>query len=145
MIWSMKPVSRQCENVEFTIITFARRERLRMRRDGDGTVIVAGRLGHLYEAAPGLMALMIMPDPPRGRYWGCLRQRLKQCGFEILQDADGEGSAGFDPYDRTQIPLAIKAAGVRRIPKRSPIQLEAARRGLLAANLAKKRLNGAAK
>ena len=116
-----------------------------MRRDVDGTVIVLGRFGHLYEAAPGVVGVMVAPNPPRERYWGCIRQRLEQCGFEILQNCDGEGTAAFDPYDRIQIELAIKAVGVKRIQKRSPVQLEAAMRGLRAANVVKNRLKCAAR
>jgi hypothetical protein len=136
----MKDEHEICGCSERTILAFAQRERLRARRDVDGAVVVPGRFGQLFEYSGGVMGLMIMPKPPRSRYWGALRRRLEDCGLSIRQDCDGEGTATFDPNNHEQSNLAIRAAGIKRIQKRSPEQLEAARRGLQAANLAKNRL-----
>jgi hypothetical protein len=143
IVKTMKHNNGMCANPERTILAFAERERLKIRRDVDGSLVVIGRFGQLFEYSGGVMGLLIMPNPPRLRYWGSLLRKLKDLGFLIRQDADGEGTATFDANSQKQSSLAIRACGVKRIQRRSPAQLQAARRGLHAANNAKNWLKGA--
>lgn len=55
----------------------AYRPRTRLDLD-DGTKIIAGRLGHIYEHDEGVLGVMVMPDPPRRQYWGCTRVALRR-------------------------------------------------------------------
>src|SRR5208337_5689775 len=113
---------------EPTLADFAKRQRLRTRRDTDCTTIIPGRLGHIFEYDLGQLGMLVMPNPPRRQYWGFARQRLIAAGFQINQDGDGEGSAIFDPGNRQQAELAIRLAGIKRRRTPSPTQLLTARR-----------------
>ena len=103
----------------------AEAHRLRTRLDpDDGTKIIPGRLGHIYEHDEGVLGVMVMPNPPRRQYWGCTRVALLRAGFSIVQDGDGEGAATFDPDNPDQVRAAIRAAGIKRRRKISPEQRE---------------------
>lgn len=93
---------------------FADDNNLKTRNNGDGCKVIPGKLGHIYEYGPNRLGVMIMPDPPRRKYWGCVRSSLLKAGLVVVQNGDGEGAATFDPTDPVQAKAAIKAAGVRR-------------------------------
>jgi hypothetical protein len=97
---------------------FARRWRLRIRRDSDGTDIVPGRKGksHLFEYDTGALAVMIMPETGSAHWWSAARAKFLAAGMQIRQNGDCEGTATFDPNNRQQVQLAMKYAGVK--PKR---------------------------
>jgi hypothetical protein len=94
---------------------FAERYRLKIRTDpGDDTRIIAGQLGHLYQADEGLLGVMVMPDSGGKRRWSCARAKLQEAGFVILQDGDTEGSACFSRDNPAQAKLAIKIVGAKK-------------------------------
>jgi hypothetical protein len=130
----MIPKFGKCMYEEATITAFAQRERVKTRVDVDGTTIIFGRRGHIYELADGVLAVMVMPEPPLRQYWAYAKKRLEAVGCEIAQDCDGEGVAAFDPANDLQSDLAIRVAGIKRRRIPSPAQLLTARRGLAAAN-----------
>ena len=101
-----------------TLIEFARRRRLRIRRDSDGTDIIPGRKGksHLFEYDTGVLAVMIMPETGGAHWWSAARAKFLAVGMQIRQNGDREGTATFDPNNRKQAKLAMKYAGVK--PKR---------------------------
>jgi excisionase family DNA binding protein len=102
--------------------SFANRYRLRPRISEDCTKIIPGRSGQIYEYSSDLLGVLVMPDPPRWRYWGCVRTTPLEAGFNLVQDGDGEGAATFDPNHPIQAEAAIRAAGVKRKRQLSPDQ-----------------------
>lgn len=92
---------------------FADSHRLKTRIDADGTKIVLGKAGHIFEYDHELLGVMVMPDPPKRNYWGYVRASLVEAGFQVVQDGDGEGVATFNPANPTQVKPAIRAAGVK--------------------------------
>lgn len=107
-----------------SIESFAAQYRLKTQVSGDGTNIIAGRVGVIYEFDADTLGVLIIPNPPRKRYWGCLRASLIVAGMTLVQDGDGEGSAVFDPDNPIQAKLAIRAAGIRRRRQLTPEQRE---------------------
>ena len=103
---------------------FADLNRLKTRVDEDGTTIIPGKIGHIYEYDGETLGVMIMPNPPRKQYWGVSRTVFLANKFTILQNGDGEGAAQFDPNNRVQVKLAIKAAKIKRKRLMSPAQAE---------------------
>lgn len=104
---------------------FADRHRLKVRICAeDGTKIIPGRFGHLYEYSDELLGVIVIPNPPRMRYWGVTRLSLLSAGLRIVQDGDREGTATFDPHNLDQVKAAIRAAGVKRKRQLSPAQRE---------------------
>lgn len=95
------------------IQAFATIHRLKARTDADGTKIIPGKLGHIYQYGDGVLGVMVMPDPPRRQYWGCLRSALLKAGFTVVQDGDGEGAAIFEPANTAQAKAAVRAAGIK--------------------------------
>jgi hypothetical protein len=141
----MIPNSGKDDRPEAGIADFAKQHRLRARRDVDGTVVITGRHGHIYQHDNGVFSVLVMPSKWRPRYWNSVKRQLVASGFDIRQDCDAEGAATFAPGDAMQAMVAMKAAGVRPIRIKSAAQLEAARRGLKAAKAAKDRVKSAAK
>jgi hypothetical protein len=101
---------------------FANRYRLNLRADADGTKIIPGKMGQIYEYDGDVLAVLVMPSPPRQRYWGCARLALQTSGLVVVQDGDGEGAATFDPFDSNQVKAAFQAAGLKRKRQLSPEQ-----------------------
>jgi hypothetical protein len=90
----------------------------------DGTTVITGRWGHIFEYSDDLLGLLIMPEPPRPRYWGHTRLALSALGMTIRLDGDGEGVATFDPANPEQSRAAIRAAGIKRKRQLSSEQRE---------------------
>ncbi len=105
------------------IQTFANRHRLRVKRHEDGELIITGKLGHIYEHDESTLCLMFLPDRPR--LWANARRKLERADFVIWQDGDDEGSALFDPANRTQVRLALKVVRARARRRLSPAQVAA--------------------
>lgn len=102
---------------------FAKKYRLRIRRDECGDTIAQGKLGQIYEYGPGRLAALITPGKPF--VWAHTRKALVAAGCAIAQDGDHEGTVLFNPADEAMTRAVIRA--VRARPKRmpSPGQLEA--------------------
>jgi len=105
------------------IQSFARLHRLRTRLDTDGTLIILGKLGHIYQYDDHRLAVLILSPIDRGRYWSATRGRLSSLGFTIVQNGDCEGVAIFSSSDPEQARAAIRAAGVKRKRQLSPAQI----------------------
>jgi len=90
---------------------FVTRYRLKPRRDTDGTVIIPGRLGHVYKLDEERLAVLL--TLPSVRHWTFARARLIAAGFTILQNGDSEGCAAFCPSDMSQAQAAIREAKIR--------------------------------
>jgi hypothetical protein len=105
---------------------FADNHRLKTRIDGDGTKIIPGRDGQIYEYDADVLAVMYRPkgDAWKPKTWGNARRACLALGFTLLQDGDSEGCLSFDPTNKAQAKLALKVAHIktRRIP--SPAALE---------------------
>src|SRR5262249_43354914 len=102
---------------------FSATKRLRTRVDVDGTLIIPGRLGHIYQNDHHILAVVVIPTTVRKNYWGTTRNKLEKLGFVISQDGDCEGAAAFDPDNSAQSKAAIRAAGITRKRRVSPEQL----------------------
>lgn len=103
--------------------SLAYRQRLKTRVDSDGTLIIPGKLGHIYQHDKQHLAVLVMPLHPRTRYWSVTRRRLVRLGFKLTQNGDTEGAAVFNPGDSEQGRAAIKAAGIKRKRQLSPAQI----------------------
>jgi hypothetical protein len=106
------------------IQSFARLHRLRTRLDTDGTLIIAGKLGHIYQYDDYRLAVLVMPPLARVRYWSATGRKLIALGFSIVQNCDCEGAAVFAPGDPKQARAAIRAAGIKRKRQLSPAQID---------------------
>lgn len=114
-----------------TVKQFAQIHRLKTRLDEDGTDIIPGKVGHIYEYDRTTLGVMVMPKPARGaKWWGNRGRKLQALGFEIQQDGDTEGSATFDPDNSAQVVGALRVAGIKRRRVMSPKQVETARKAL---------------
>ena len=106
------------------IHSFARLHRLRTRLDTDGTLIILGKLGHIYQYDDHRLAVLITPPVARVRYWNATRGRLSSLGFTIVQNGACEGAAVFFSSDPEQARAAIRAAGIKRKRQLSPAQID---------------------
>lgn len=97
------------------IQSFAAQHRLKTRvSEEDGTKIIPGKFGQIYDYGDGRLGVLVMPDPPRPHYWGFVRAKLLAAGFVVVLDGDGEGAATFDPANPQQATTAIRVAGIKR-------------------------------
>jgi hypothetical protein len=103
---------------------FAELYSLKTRKDADGSKIISGKFGHIYEYGGGGFGVMVMPNPPRKQYWGHTKAAFLSSYLHIVQDGDGEGAATFNPMDAEQVKQAIRAAGIKRIRTVSPALAE---------------------
>lgn len=106
-----------------TVEEFATNHRLKTRIDCDGTRIVPGRRGHIYEYDPdaGLLGvcLMFQPGMSGSRAYGFAKRRLEASGLTRTQDGDFEGCFAFDPVQNPSgAKQAIREAKIR--PRRVP-------------------------
>jgi hypothetical protein len=110
---------------------FADEHRYKTRIDEDGTKIIPGKVGHVYERDDQCFGVMVMSDKGTAGKWNNARRSCLAVGMTLLQDGDMEGSLGFDPANREQVKLAIRVAKVKTRRIASPAvreQLAAARR-----------------
>jgi len=100
-----------------TIEGFCQKYRTKARRDTDGTWIVPGRHGQIYEYDEQDFGVILMfPNCPR--QYGFARKRLLQAGMHSVHNGESEGSLSFNPSDDAQAVVAIREAKIRR--KRVP-------------------------
>jgi hypothetical protein len=102
---------------------FAQTNRLKTKIDADGTLIILGKLGHIYRYDHHRLGVAVVPRIPRMKYWGLTRRELLVLGFLVVQDADCEGAAVLGPANAEQVRAAIKAAGIIRKRQLSPAQV----------------------
>lgn len=100
------------------IITFAEKNRLRLRRDECGDGVVIGKLGQLYQHDDGLVGLVLMsPNGDDPGLDNTLRARMRkalQAGLELHQRGDYESSFLFDAENQQHARLAIRLIGCKR-------------------------------
>jgi len=96
--------------------TFATRNHLRTNRDLDGTDIVLGKLGHIYEHSDTQLGLLFLPSASRARLWSLTKTKGLASGMTLRQNANSEGTLLFEADDPAQARLAISL--VRARPKR---------------------------
>jgi hypothetical protein len=114
---------RQLPSDDQLLQQFSANRKLKTRVDDDGTVIVPGKLGHIYQYDHHHLGVVVVPRIPRMKYWGLTRRKLLALQFTVVQDGDGEGAAVFDPANAEQVRAAIKAAGIIRKRQLSPAQV----------------------
>ena len=95
--------------------SFSERYRLKLRRDECGDYFVGGKSGQVYEYRSGRLAVLFRGDTKR--QWHAAKKKLAAAGFGLMQDADTEGTASFDPTDADQCRVAIQVirAKTRRV------------------------------
>jgi len=98
------------------IRSFAEKYRLYTKLDTDGTTIVAGKLGHIYEHSETQLGLLFMPTAPRARLWSATKAKGTAAGMLLRQNAESEGTMLFDSNSPEQARLAVTL--VRARPKR---------------------------
>lgn len=98
------------------IKTFATRHRLKTVVDIDGTTIIPGKHGQLYEVSGTRLGTMFLPTAYRPRKFAAVRRAAELAGLVARQVGDSEGCFEFNSNDKAQVKQAIKIAGVR--PKR---------------------------
>jgi hypothetical protein len=91
---------------------FAESQRLKVRRDEDGTQIIPGKAGHVWAYGAGRLAVTLLELTPRT--WGHRKRACLAVGMDLHQDGDYEGTLLFDPTDAEQVQVALKAAHVKR-------------------------------
>ena len=116
--------------------SYTQKYHLHIKRDVDGTDIVAGKLGHIYEHSDSQLGLLFMPPAPRARLWSKVKTKGIAAGMTVRQNGDSEGTLLFDAADPAQARLAIGL--VRARPKRI---LTDEQRSALSARLAVARLS----
>lgn len=106
---------------------FAAEHRLNPRSDVDGTTVIFGRRGQIFEYCNGRLGVLLQPG--RASVWPRTRKKLIDAGFEIVQNGDREGTALFDPANSDQARLAIRVAGAKKKRKASAKQLQNLKKG----------------
>lgn len=100
-----------------TLEQFAKKYRLRIRTNkDDGTEVIAGSVGHIYEYDEGELGVMYFPGRWSPKTWGNIKRKAAPLGMTVRQNGDSEGALSFDPTNRAHAKLAISA--VRCRPKR---------------------------
>lgn len=98
--------------------TFAEKYRLRVRRDECGDLVVAGRLGQLFQFDENLMGLaLISPNGDDPKLDNTLRSRTRKAlrkGLELYLRGDYESIFLFSPENRQHARLAIQLIGCKR-------------------------------
>lgn len=104
-----------------TIKQFADKHRAKVTRDiDDGTDIVAGSNGQIYEFSRERLGVIFIPTVVRTRKWNALTTEAIAAGMTLHQDGDSEGSFSFDADNPKHAAIALKIAGVRRKRQLSP-------------------------
>jgi hypothetical protein len=130
-----------------TIETFAKEYKLRLKTDIDGTPIIVGKLGHIYEHSYSgtNLGLLFMPETPRAKLWGIVKAKGRKVGMVVMQDAESEGTILFDSACPLHAKLAISLVKVksRRVMTEAQLAVLAdARAKLISASIAPKPLVG---
>ncbi|SRR5581483_3917321 len=102
-----------------TVNEWTGKYRLRVKRDSDGTEIVSGAHGHIYEHnGDGQFGLVLEDNAPakpsKAKSLLGRRRRGLAAGFTAHQSGDCESTLLFDPTNPEQSRLAIALVGARR-------------------------------
>jgi len=111
---------------------FIKKNRLRSKRDdNDGTTIVPGKHGHIFDYGDGRLGVLIMPKGNHPRIWDKARAAFEELGMTITQDCEGEGVGTFDPESPEQSQAAMKHVGIspRRVATLRQLEALAGQRG----------------
>jgi hypothetical protein len=110
-----------------SLTSFATRYHLPINIDTDGTEIIRGTKGHIYEYDETHLGVMVCPrrgdKPEETRAWPQHRFLFKKESMHIHQNGDFEGAALFEAGRNRQVRLALRAAGIRRRANLSPTQI----------------------
>jgi hypothetical protein len=119
------------EDIQMALLDFVSRYNLRLKRDACGDPIVIGkRFGtrkedccHVFEGfSSGLGVCFLFHGAKK---WGFVRRAMEAAGCILRQGGHTEGTFFFDPTDAIQCQTVIRLAGLKRVRKPSPAQLEA--------------------
>lgn len=120
---------------------FAKANNFKLRTSGeDGTKIIAGRQGHIFEYSASEMGVLFMPPALPGnlygkwtpKCWGNFRRKALALGMTLRQCGDSEGTLSFHPANKSHIRLARTIAKVRTRLTLTPEQLQKRIAGLTA-------------
>ena len=115
-----------------TVEQFAETYYGRTRRDECGETIIPSKRGHqIYEHGDGRFGVLLMFDTPG--QWTNAKKKLLAAGFAVRQNGDTEGTALFNPEDKTQARFAFKITGARIRRQLSPEKREELARRLQSA------------
>lgn len=106
---------------------FASRHKLKITIDrGDGSPIVLGRHGQLYEYGERIAFMLINENGSTctPTQWGHARRAGVNAGMDLLLSGDAEGAFALEGEDRAQAKLAIKLVGCKAKRVLSPEQRE---------------------
>jgi len=103
------------------INSFAVKHKLSIKRDLDGTFIIHGRVGDLYEYDQEELGVIFLNLTLKK--WGSIRRQCQSAGMIIRQNGDSEGALSFDPSNAAQARLAIRLAKARPKRRLSPEHL----------------------
>lgn len=119
-----------------TIEQLAKKYRLKAKEDKqDGTMIIAGTLGHLYmyDEDENLVGAMFLPPKPH-QGWGHRKRELTQLGAVVRQNGDQEGVVSFEAENHKAMRTAMKLLGIKTKKRLSEEQIQK-----MTANLARAR------
>ena len=108
-----------------TLQAFIENKRLSSQRDTDGTTIIPGKNGHIFDYGGDCLGVTIMPQARHSRTWNRAHVSFVIVGMTITQDGDSQGIATFDPACREQSKVALKHAGISARREATPAQLAA--------------------
>jgi hypothetical protein len=125
---------------------FAEAQRLKITKDSCGDAIIQGRLyrdANISEHDDGMLAMCFLVDGRSGTpsRQGLFNRVKKECliaGMRLHQEGDSEAVFVFDPTDKAQSKLAIKAVRARVKRQMTPEQVAALSSRLLAARNSQK-------
>jgi hypothetical protein len=107
------------------LLTFAKQNRLTVRKDDCGDAIIPGKYGHIYEDGSDRLGVCIMSNAGNAYRWNRARTAFTAAGMDITQNGDDEGCATFDHENATQAKTAMLHAKVRTRRQVSPERREA--------------------
>ena len=114
------------------VTEFATTHRARVKRDGCGDQIIAGKFGHIYAHDDQVFGLVFEASADEARRDATIcrrRQSAIRAGFIRHQWGDVEGIVLFDPTNEVLAQRALKLISARRIRVSSANQLRNLRRG----------------
>jgi hypothetical protein len=113
-------------NNQTAIHQFAAAHSLTVRRERDGTYIIRGKAGHVFEEDGSVLG--VHGSFRSARQCESASRRLQDAGCTVIQRGDTEICATFNPSDAVQAQLAIRIARISRKRRMSPASLNALER-----------------
>jgi len=109
------------------IEVFAQKHSVKIKRDACNDLTIQGKSGHIGDGySDSWLGVYLSCETPKT--WTYAKKKLVASGMRVRQDGDMEGVLLFDPTNRAQVRLALKAASIfpkRRTSVPSPAQLAA--------------------